>query len=128
MEAIDQHRWNDLEHYLHEDFVCRLVHTGEVFDRQTWITFNADYPGFDRLRVEQSVGGSGEAACRSHVTGHGQHGLEHFECASFARMRDGLIVELTEVWTDVAQSAPPGTRPAGGLAMVQPAADTGERS
>lgn len=49
--------------------------------------------------------------CRSHVTGHGEQGLQHFECASFARMKDGLIAQLTEVWTDVDQQAPPGTRP-----------------
>ncbi len=34
-----------------------------------------------------------------------------FAVASFATVRDGLVSELTEVWTDVDQQAPDGTRP-----------------
>lgn len=111
MTAIDEKRWEDLEVFLHPDFVCQLVHTGESFDRDDWIRFNSDYPGFEHLKIEDLVAGPVEAACRSHVTGRNETGTQHFECASFARMRDGLIVRLTEVWTDVAQQAPPGTRP-----------------
>ncbi|MBN9612648.1 MAG: nuclear transport factor 2 family protein [Actinobacteria bacterium] len=111
MTAIDEQRWSELENYLHPEFVCRLVHTGETFDRAGWIRFNAEYPGFDRLRIEQLVAGDGAAACRSHVTGRGESGLLHFGCASFAQMRDGLILQLTEVWTDIGQQAPSDTRP-----------------
>lgn len=111
MTAIDEKRWDDLEAFLHPDFSCRLVHTGETFDRSAWIRFNRDYPGFEHLTIEDLVAGTTEAACRSHVTGHGDDGVQHFECASFARMDDGLIVQLTEVWTDVDQQAPEGTRP-----------------
>jgi len=111
MTAIDEHRWDDLETFLHPDFACRLVHTGESFDRDEWIRFNRDYPGFESLKIEDFVAGPAEAACRSHVTGRSDSGPEHFECASFVSIRDGLIVQLTEVWTDVEQKAPPGTRP-----------------
>lgn len=111
MHAIDEHRWDDLERYLHPDFVCRLVHTGEVFSRADWIRFNAEYPNFDRLSVEELVATETEAACRSHVTGRSDAGLEHFACASFVRMADGRIVRLTEVWTDLGQEAPQSTRP-----------------
>ena len=111
MTAIDEKRWDDLASYLHPDFVCRLVHTGESFDRDRWIRFNREYPGFEHLTIEDFVAQATEAACRSHVTGRGEDGIEHFECASFAQMQNGLIVQLTEVWTDVDQQAPPGTRP-----------------
>ncbi|GIG53618.1 nuclear transport factor 2 family protein [Demequina activiva] len=111
MTAIDEHRWDDLEGYLHPGFTCVLVHTGERFGRDEWIRFNAEYPGFDRLRVEELVASAEHAACRSHVTSTGPTGGQHFACASFARMSDGLIIDLTEVWTDVQQEAPLGTRP-----------------
>lgn len=111
MSAIDGRRWGDLAAFLHDDFSCRYVHTDETFDRESWIRLNAEYPGFEHLRVEEIVGDSDRAACRSHVTGQGREGLDHFECATFVRVRDGLILEMTEVWTDVSQSAPAGTRP-----------------
>jgi hypothetical protein len=89
------------------------VHTGETFDRNGWVAFNAGYPGFGRLVVEEFVGGEDAAACRSRVTGEGPDGaVQAFGCASFAQMRDGLIVRLAEVWTDVDQEPPPGTRQA----------------
>ncbi|MGO1507738.1 MAG: nuclear transport factor 2 family protein [Microbacteriaceae bacterium] len=112
MTAIDERRWDDLAGFLHPEFTCRLVHTGESFDREDWILFNRDYPGFEHLTIEEIVAGPTEAACRTHVTGRDAAGAQHFECASFVRVREGLIVQLTEVWTDVEQQAPPGTRPA----------------
>ncbi|UUT36086.1 nuclear transport factor 2 family protein [Microbacterium elymi] len=104
MQAIDERRWDALGEYLHPDFVCRYVHTGENLDRDSWVRLNAEYPGFDRLRVEELVGGGDAAACRSHVTGHGASGTDHFECATFVHLRDGLIHRMTEVWTDVGQT------------------------
>ncbi len=79
-EVIDAHAWDALPLLLHPDFTCRLVHTGEVFDRDVWVRLNADYPGFQRMLL------------------------------SFATLRDGLLAELTEVWADVGQPAPEGTR------------------
>lgn len=111
MTAIDERRWDDLSGFLHKDFACRYVHTGETFDRASWIRLNAEYPGFDRLRVEEMVGDADRAACRSHVTGRGVDGMDHFECATFVHVRDGFIERMTEVWTDVEQTAPAGTRP-----------------
>jgi hypothetical protein len=113
MLAIDERRWTELAGFLHPDFTCHLVHTGETFDRNGWVAFNAGYPGFGRLVVEEFVGGEDAAACRSRVTGEGPDGaVQAFGCASFAQMRDGLIVRLAEVWTDVDQEPPPGTRQA----------------
>lgn len=112
MTAIDERRWKELSNYLHDDFSCQYVHTGETFDREAWVRLNAEYPGFDRLRVEEIVGHADRAACRSHITGESNEGLIHFECATFVQTQSGLIIEMTEVWTDVAKVAPHGTRPA----------------
>jgi ketosteroid isomerase-like protein len=110
-EAIDAHRWDDLPALLHDDFVCRYVHTGETFDRDSWVRLNADYPGFDRMILEDLVGSADRAAARCHVSGHSDGRPQHFEVATFVAVRDDRILEMTEVWTDVAQAPPEGTRP-----------------
>lgn len=110
-ETIDAHDWDGLPGLLHPDFRCRLVHTGEEFDRDEWVRFNADYPGFERMRVEELVGDGDRAVLRATVTGTGAEGDSLvFAVASFAHVRDGRIAELTEVWADVGQDAPAGTR------------------
>lgn len=111
MTAIDERRWSDLEQFLHPDFVCRYVHTGESFDRSEWIALNAEYSGFDHLVVQDLLGDPRAAACRSHVTSAGETELNHFECATFIETKDDLIEVMTEVWTDVAQTPPAGSRP-----------------
>lgn len=46
------------------------------------------------------------------MTGTGADGGEQvFVVASFATVLDDRIGELTEVWTDIDQKAPEGTRP-----------------
>ena len=109
--AIDERRWDDLPALLHDDFVCRYVHTGETFDSESWVRLNADYPGFDRMTVEDLVGSKDRAVARCHVTGRADGQLIHFEVATFVTVHDGRISEMTEVWTDVAQTPPAGTRP-----------------
>lgn len=113
--TIDAHDWAALPALLHEDFVCRLVHTGETFDRDSWVRFNADYPGFDRMVLQDQVTAGERAVGRAHVTGFAGDGvgrrLHHFEVAMFLTVRAGLIVEDIEVWAEVGQTAPDGTRP-----------------
>jgi hypothetical protein len=109
-EVIDAHSWDELPGLLHADFVCRYVHTGEVFDRASWVRLNAEYPGFDHLVLEDCVATDDRAAGRAHVTGYVDDTLQHFEVATFITLRDGLIVEMTEVWTDAESLAPEGTR------------------
>ena len=104
-EVIDAHDWDALPRLLHDDFVCRLVHTGENFDRDSWVRLNAEYPGFDHLELQECFGTTDRAAARSHVTGHTNEKLQHFEVATFITLRQGLIAEMTEVWTDVDQEA-----------------------
>lgn len=111
MQRIDEHRWDDLESLLHPDFRCRLVHTGEEFDRARWIRLNAEYPGFERLEVQQITGDETTAAVRALVTGRGAAGPEEFACASFALVEAGVIRELTEVWADVREPVPTDRRP-----------------
>jgi hypothetical protein len=108
--AIDEHRWDDLAPLLDAAFTCRYVHTGETLDRDGWVRLNAEYPGFERLVVEDLVADDDRAVCRAHVTGRADGVLQHFEVATFVTVRDGLVTEMTEVWTDVGQEAPPGTR------------------
>ena len=111
-EVIDAHDWAGLPALLHPDFTCRLVHTGEVFDRDQWVRLNADYPGFQSMAAEDLVADGDRGVLRATVVGTGASGEDLvFAVASFATMRDGLLAELTEVWADVDQQAPPGTRP-----------------
>lgn len=110
-ETLDEHRWDDLPALLHEEFTCTLVHTGEVFDRDSWVRFNADYPGFQHFVVEELVGAGDRAVARAHVTGLDDEGtLQHFGVATFVTVRDGLIHAATEVWCDIGEAPPPGTR------------------
>lgn len=110
--TIDTHDWEGLPALLHPDFKCRLVHTGEVFDREGWVRLNADYPGFDRMHVDDLVVEGDRGVLRARVTGTDGAGVRlEFVVASFATERDGLLVELIEVWADVDQVPPEGTRP-----------------
>jgi len=109
---IDARRWPELVPLLSDDFECRYVHTGETFDRESWVRLNAEYPGFDRLLVEDLVGAGDRAAARCHVTAYAEDRLLRFEVASFVIARDGRISRMTEVWADVAQTPPTAARPA----------------
>ena len=110
--TIDEHKWADLTPLLHDDFVCHYVHTGESFDREAWVRVNADYPGFDRMHLRDLVGSGDRAVARCRVTGRHDGQPAEFEVATFVTARGGRIAEMTEVWTDVAQTPPDGTRPA----------------
>lgn len=108
---IDDRRWGDLPALLHPGFRCRYVHTGESFDGDDWVRLNAEYPGFQHSVLEDCVGQGNRAAGRAHVTGESEGQLQHFEVATFITLRDGLIADMTEVWTGVDEAAPDGTRP-----------------
>lgn len=110
-DVIDGHRWDDLPRLLDPGFTCRYVHTGETFDGEAWVRLNAGYPGFQNFRLEDCVAEQDRAAGRAHVTSLADGREQHFEVATFITVRDGLIVDMTEVWTDVDQAPPEGARP-----------------
>jgi hypothetical protein len=110
-DLIDGHRWDDVPRLLHEDFVCRYIHTGEEFDGDSWVRLNAEYPGFQHFVLEDCLGSADRAAGRAHVTAMADGRLHHFGVAVFLTVRDGLIVEITEVWTDIGAVPPEGVRP-----------------
>lgn len=72
---------------------------------------NAEYPGFQRFVLEDCVGEGNRAVGRAHVTGEHEGQMQHFEVATFITLRDGVIAEMTEVWTNVGEAVPVGTRP-----------------
>lgn len=109
--VLDGHRWRDLPALLHPDFSCRYVHTGETFDRHTWVRLNVEYPGFQGYVLEDSVGDGDRAAGRVHVTGESNGQVKHFEVATFITVHEGVIRDMTEVWAGVEEVAPIGTRP-----------------
>ena len=111
MLTIDQRKWGELGGFLSPDFTCEYVHTGERFGRDDWIRVNEEYPGFDRLILQQITGDDRTAACRSHVTGRGDTGLMHFECATFVTVKDGRVAQMVEVWADAGQAVPGEARP-----------------
>ncbi|WP_010147190.1 nuclear transport factor 2 family protein [Serinicoccus profundi] len=113
IETIDDRRWGDLPSLLAPDVRIRLVHTGETFDRESWVRFNADYPGFGRMWLEDVVGVGERAAARVHTTGTVDGQEAHFEVAMFVTAREGVIVELVEVWADCDAEPPVGTRTSG---------------
>lgn len=54
-DLIDGRRWDDLSALLHRDFCRRYVHTGETFDRDSWVRLTAKYPGFQHFALEDCV-------------------------------------------------------------------------
>ncbi len=63
---------------------------------------NVDQPGFHRLVLEDLVVSGEREVGRAHVTALADGQVTRFEVASFIRVEDGLIRQMTEVWTDVA--------------------------
>ncbi|GGB39101.1 hypothetical protein GCM10011492_32370 [Flexivirga endophytica] len=103
--------WDTLGELLHPDFVCRYAHTAEILNGPEWVRLNAEYPGFQRLEVLDVVASGERAVARALIVGGPDSATQEFQVASFVTERDGLIAELTEVWTDVGEAPPEGARP-----------------
>lgn len=108
---IDACAWDTLVELLHPDFVCRYAHTGETLGGPEWVRLNAEYPGFQRLEILDAVASGDRAVARALIVGGPDSADQEFQVASFITERDGLIAELTEVWTDVGQTPPEDARP-----------------
>lgn len=109
-DTIDAHNWEGIAELLHPGFICHLVATNERFDAPNWIAFNANYPGFQGMKLVDLIGDGERAAARGYVRGLVDGKQQEFSVAQFVRTRDGLIEELVEVWADCDDIPPAGTR------------------
>jgi len=105
--AIDARDWDDLAARLHPDFRAEYVHTGETFDRDSFVAINRDYPGAWRATVEDYLADGARAVTRTRV--HNDEAA--LFVASFGEVRDGLVASLIEVWADADATPPPEHRP-----------------
>lgn len=105
-DAVATRDWPALTDLLAPGLSARLVHTGEVFDRDGFVAFNRDYPGPWTFVLESVVGSGATGVLRARVT----TGPATYYVASFATLDDaGAIADLVEVWTDAVSTdgAPP---------------------
>lgn len=100
--AIDARDWDGLRALLADGLSARLVHTGEVFDADSYVAFNRDYPGQWRFEVDDLVAAGHRAALRARVS----DGNDTYYAAVFATTTDGLLDELVEVWTEAVAPHP----------------------
>lgn len=98
-EAIDQQDWAGLAALLRPDFTARLLHTGEEFDRDEYVRFNADYPGSWQFLADELVPSGERVVLRARTT----DGDQTFHVAAFLDVVAGLIGSSTEVWTEAVQ-------------------------
>ena len=107
--AIDRRDWDALTDVLAPDLRVRYVHTGEVFTADEFVRVNREYPGEWAALVEELVVHGDRAVSRTRVS----DGSETYFVASFAGVRDGMLSELTEVWTGSVDAPPADRRPSG---------------
>jgi hypothetical protein len=106
-QLVDAADWAGLRGLLADDFRARFAHTGEEFDADGFVRFNADYPGRWRAEVVELVREGDHEVTRTRVF---DDSSTHW-VASFGESRSGRLVSLTEVWADAASTPPEGTRP-----------------
>jgi hypothetical protein len=101
-DLIDAQDWDGLGALLAPGFTGRWVHTGETFDGPHFVALNRHYPGSWRFQVEQVVDAGPTAVLMGRVTDE----TDTYYVATFARSRQGLLTDLTEVWTDAVMVPP----------------------
>ena len=101
-DAIDTRDWEGLTALLDPALTVRLVHTGETYDRESWVAFNADYPGQWRFHADDVVDAKDRGVLRARTT----DGVETFHVACFVTVVDGLVTDLVEVWTEAVAPHP----------------------
>ena len=105
--AIDRRDWDALTDVLAPDLRVRYLHTGEVFTADEFVRVNREYPGEWAALVEELVVHGDRAVSRTRVS----NGSETYFAASFAVVSDGMLAELTEVWTGSVDVPPADRRP-----------------
>lgn len=103
-DAIDARDWPHLRRLLSADFHGLFVHTGRSFDADGFVDFQRDYPGVWRFTLVEEVASGDRLVARSRVS----DGHETYWVATFATVRDGLVSDLVEVWTEAVR--PPSHR------------------
>ncbi len=106
-ERLDAQDWDGFADLLDPDLQVEWPHTGERFDREGMVRVNREYPGRWRITVEEVLGAGDRAVARARVT----DGSEAAVTAAFARVRDGRVVHLVEVWADAGGPVPADRRP-----------------
>jgi hypothetical protein len=102
-EMIEKQQWDKIPDLLDPAVRISYVHTGELFDAESYVRLNRDYPGRWHATVHDMVGNGDRAVSRTRIYDSEQT----FWVASFATTRDGKLTELVEVWTDAGQQPPP---------------------
>jgi hypothetical protein len=102
-EMIETQHWDKIPDLLDPAVQVRYVHTGELFDAESYVRTNRDYPGRWHAAVHDMVGDGDRAASCTRIYDSEQT----FWVASFATTRNGKITELVEVWTEAGQQPPP---------------------
>jgi len=106
-DRIDTQDWDGLSALLAPDFRARYVHTGEEFDRESFVRLNRDYPGSWRFEHEDVVDGGDRGVLRARVSDATDESDEVYHVASFGTAgADGLLHELVEVWADQVPEVP----------------------
>lgn len=103
---IDAQQWDKIPDLLDPAVQVRYVHTGEVFDVESYVRLNRDYPGRWHAAVTDLVGDGDRAVSCTRI----YDAEMTYWVASFATIRNGRITEMVEVWTDAGQQ-PPSNRP-----------------
>ena len=97
-EAVVSQNREELEKYFHTNASIKWHCTNELFDVDEYIKANCDYPGnwdgaIDRI---ETVGNLIILACRVFP----KDKSASFHVVSFIRLRNDLIIEMDEYWSD----------------------------
>ena len=103
---INDRDWDGLAALLHDELRVRLLHTGEEFDKATYVRLNREYPIEVDFVIDEVLADGDRAVCRART---GNADVDYW-VASFARVEEGLIRDLVEVWT-AEVGDPPEHRP-----------------
>ncbi len=106
LEAMQAHDWDAAATCLSPTIRVTYSETGEVFEGQSFLAVNRDYPDGWTIHIVEVLSEGDRVAAQFRVD---QDGHE-FWCGGFYTVRDELIVEGTEHWVTAGSTAPPEWR------------------
>lgn len=95
-QAIEARNWPQVKGLLHENFYARFPQSGEVFDRELYVSMNEFYPG-DWHVMPLSVMVNEDwvvTEVEVKIDGRVDYGI------SYMRVQNGLIMEIREYWAE----------------------------